>query len=394
MKIGLVSPYDYPYPGGVTKHITHLGENFVQLGHDVRIIAPSSGDPTQLAGQGVLVVGKPVGVPASGSVARISMSLRLSGRVKEILRREQFDIVHLHEPLMPTLPITVLRFSDTINVGTFHAYNASSYSRSTMGYYYGKRLLKRWFRKLHGKIAVSKPAMEFVSQYFPGYYNIIPNGIDFPRFSAPVPPIERWQDGKLNILFVGRLESRKGLKYLLRAFAYVKRQMPEVRLLVVGPDDGRRAGYARTLDRQGLADVEFVGFVDEGELVRYYHTADVFCAPNTGQESFGMILLEAMAAGKPIVASNIEGFAQVMTHREEGFLVGPKNEEALAMALINLLADPALRERMGEAGRLTARQYGWERVSQRVLSYYERLLSEFEPRHSPTLQPRIRPAEG
>src|SRR5262249_42069620 len=125
MKIGLVSPYDYPYPGGVTKHITHLAENFVRLGHDVRIIAPSSGGATQLVRQGVLVVGKPVGVPASGSVARISMSLRLSGRVKEILRREQFDIVHLHEPLMPTLPITVLRFSDTINVGTFHAYNAS-----------------------------------------------------------------------------------------------------------------------------------------------------------------------------------------------------------------------------------------------------------------------------
>ena len=107
----------------------------------------------------MLVVGKPVGVPASGSVARISMSLRLSGRVKEILRRERFDVIHLHEPLMPTLPITVLRFSETINVGTFHAYNARTYSRSTMGYYYGKRILKRWFRKLHGKIAVSKPAL-------------------------------------------------------------------------------------------------------------------------------------------------------------------------------------------------------------------------------------------
>ncbi|MFH1485999.1 MAG: glycosyltransferase family 4 protein [Chloroflexota bacterium] len=371
MKIALVSPYDFAYPGGVTEHVTQLDKQLTRMGHDVRIIAPSSVPADRLGRRNLMVVGRPFPVPASGSVARISLSLRLAAPVKAILNAENFDIVHLHEPLVPLLPITVLRFSHSVNVGTFHAYHGSS-----RAYSYGRRLLKRWFRKLHGKIAVSRPAVEFVSKYFPGYYNVIPNGIDVKRFSASKPPLEQCCDGKLNILFVGRIEKRKGLDYLLKAYALVKREFPNARLIVVGPDSGLREGYERFVRERGLDDVVFAGYVGDEDLPRYYETAHVFCSPATGGESFGIVLLEAMASGKAIVASNIEGYASVARHGYEALLVPPKDEKALALALVHVLADERLREQMGARGREKAQLYSWEHVSQKVAGYYEGLLKQ------------------
>jgi len=388
MKIALVSPYDYPYPGGVTGHIAHLEENFRQMGHSVKIIAPSSSDKRAMAAENVLVVGRPVSIPVSGSIARIAVSPRLSGRVKQILDQERFDIVHLHEPLVPVLPITILRFSKSINIGTFHAY-----ADRNLGYFYGKRILKRWFRKLDGKIAVSKPAMEFVRQYFPGYYNIIPNGIDYEHFSAEVPALPEFDDGRLNILFVGRMEKRKGFKYLLRAYARVKIQFPNCRLIVVGPRGRLSEEYQSVVEKSRLEDVVFTGYVPYAVLPRYYRSAHVFCSPATGQESFGIVLLEAMAAGRPIVASNIEGYASVVEHGTEGLLVPPKDVDALSAAILKLLRDRDLREMMSEQGRLTAQEYSWKRVSRKVLAYYERLLSESGPEPS-AIAPRLATAEG
>lgn len=378
MKIGLVSPYDFSYPGGVNSHISHLRNQFVAWGHDVRIIAPASADPTELARQNVLVVGRPRPIPASGSIARISISLRLTGQVKQILARERFDILHLHEPLLPVVPITVLRCSDTINIGTFHAFSSRN-----LGYHYGKRILKRWFRRLHGKIAVSAPAKEFVSQYFPGYYNIIPNGIDWPRFSTPRPRLEAFDDGKFNILFVGRLEKRKGFTHLLRAYAWIKASLPDSRLIVVGPDDQKRRGYQRWAAAIGLRDIHWVGYVSDADLPRYYQTADVFCSPATGQESFGIVLLEAMAAGTTVLATSIPGYASVVHSGEDGLLVPPKDDRALATAILRLAADPGLRRSLAGRGQQTAARYDWPIVARQVLNYYERLISEAAPARPP-----------
>lgn len=386
MKIGLVSPYDFPYPGGVNSHIVHLREQFVARGHEVRIIAPSSSDPHELARDGVLVVGRPRPVPASGSIARISLSLRLAGQVKQILHREQFDIIHLHEPLLPALPITVLRCSNAINVGTFHAFSGRNF-----GYYYGRRILKRWFRLLHGKIAVSRPAMEFVSQYFPGYYNIIPNGIDYQRFSRPRPRLPEFDDGKLNILFVGRLEKRKGLAHLLRAYSWVKPQIPESRLIIVGPESKKRRGYQSWIAATGLPDVHWTGYVPDADLPRYYQSADIYCSPATGQESFGIVLLEAMAAGAAVLASRIPGYAGVVTDGLDGALVPPKDDRALAEGILRLAGDRGLREALAARGHLTAAKYDWPIVAEQVLDYYERLLSESGQVQRPLrLRPRFR----
>ncbi len=372
MKIALVSPYDFAYPGGVTNHISSLEHHLTRMGHKVKVIAPASrAVPT--FGDRFIPVGKPRPIPSSGSIARITISLGLAPRIKAILDEEKFDIIHLHEPLCPMLCTTVLRLSQTVNVGTFHADGSIGYSLSKL---FNTIFLKRWFSKLDGKIAVSQPAMELANKYFPGDYTIIPNGVDLEHFSPQVLPIDKFSDGKLNILFVGRLEKRKGLSYLLEAYKQVKQETPNSRLIIVGPGTRLRKKYEKQVVRNGLKDVVFVGYVAYNELPRYYKTADIVCSPATGRESFGIVLLEAMAMGKPVVASNIEGYARVVTDGVEGLLVPPKNKDLLAQTIISLLNNKSLRHQMGERGRLKAQDYGWEHIAQRVFSYYLKVLSE------------------
>jgi len=374
MKIALVSPYDFAYPGGVVNHISALEQYFTKMGHEVKIIAPASKAVPDF-GDRFIPIGKPRPIPVSGSIARITISLRLASRIKEVLAKEKFDIIHLHEPFMPMLCSAVLRFSDNAaNIGTFHACHGSP------GYGFGRpistMMLKRRRRKLVGKIAVSKPAMDFARKHIPGYYNIIPNGIDVEHFSPDVSPIDEFCDGKLNILFVGRLEKRKGLNYLLEAYKQVKQEMPNSRLIVVGPGTRLRSKYEKQVRRSNLQDVVFVGYASYDELPRYYKTADIYCSPATGRESFGIVLLEAMAIGKPVVASNIEGYANVVTHGVDGLLVPPKDPRMLAQALISLMSDASLQQQMGANGILKAKRYSWENIAQRILNYYMRLLSE------------------
>lgn len=379
MKIALVSPYDFSFPGGVNSHILHLADHFRREGHDVRILAPAS-HPDRLLGDGrdVIVVGRPVALPLSGSVARISRNPRVGPRLDEIFAAERFDIVHIHEPFMPWLPFQALRHSQSVTVGTFHAAKEGG----NRFYAYGRRILRRWLPRLHGRIAVSPAAAALPERYFPIRCDIIPNGIDVDRFTAEAPPIPEYVDGKLNILFLGRLEKRKGLKYLLRAFARLKQRYPDLRLIVAG-DGAVRRGYETSVRKAGLSDVVFTGYVSEEEKVRLLRTAHIFCAPATANESFGIVLAEAMAADLPIVATDIQGYAAVARHGHEGLLVPPSDEQALAGALARLIDDPDLRNAMAESGRLRVRQFDWPRVAHRILTYYQRLLDERAARGAP-----------
>lgn len=364
MKIALVSPYDYPFPGGVTEHISHLQAEYARRGHDVKIIAPSSNNENQFS-ENVYRIGGVVPVQASGSVARITLAPSAYRWVKAILSRERFDVVHLHEPLMPVLGLVTLRHSKSVNVGTFHAYRESNFA-----YQAGKTVLRRFMGRLHGRIAVSPPARELVSRYFPGDYEIIPNGIDVKAFDSDrITPIQEFVDGRVNVLFVGRLEKRKGLRHLLQAWSALVRQYPSTRLIVVGEGELREESERYVLE-SGLTNVVFTGFVPNSELPRYYRTADIFCAPSTGFESQGIVLLEAMAAGRPIAASSIAGYASVVTNGREGLLVPPEDHASLAVALASLVGDAGLRAAMAARGRETVLQYDWEKVAQRVLDYY------------------------
>ena len=364
MKIAMVSPYDFTWPGGVTAHISQLSRELTRSGHQIQVLAPHSpsrenGDLTPF-----VPLGRSVPVPSGGSIARVSLSWWLYRKVRALLEREAFDIIHLHEPLAPILPLCVLQFSNTVNVGTFHAY----YARQHL-YKLSHPLIKHLHRRLHGGIAVSPAAHRYISRTFPGDYKIIPNGIDVDHFANNTTPWPQYQDGKTNILFVGRLEKRKGLKYLLEAYCRLKWDLPNIRLLVVGPGNLDRESH-RILGACNPQDVVLLGGVSYDELTRYYATADIFCSPATGAESFGIVLLEAMAAGKPIVASNIEGYNGIVSHGHQGLLFPRRDPQALAQALDTLIRTPELANRMATAGRETVKQYRWEVVARQVEDYY------------------------
>lgn len=371
MKILLVSPFDYGYPGGVNEHVSQLDREFRRIGHATRILAATSTELGESDDGHVYRLGASIPLPSNGSTARITLSPFIIGRVKRFLRQEQFDVIHLHEPLAPALPWIVLMFSQSVNVGTFHAARTNN-----IWYHYTKTILDMIFAKLDARIAVSEAAREFVDSYFPAEYTIIPNGISLEQYGADIPPLPELSDGRPNILFLGRYdEPRKGFRYLLRAFPKVRTQFPDARLVVVGQGDPTR--YERFMQQHNLTtnDVRFVGFVDESMKARYYASCEIFCAPSTGRESFGFILLEAMASGKPVVASAIPGYSGVIRAGQDGLLVEPKDAEALALGLVRILADSDLRGRLSKAGRERAESFTWERVARRVLALYEDTLA-------------------
>lgn len=372
LKIALVSPYDYPYPGGVTEHIGALDEHLRALGHDTRIIAASSAGEDELGDHVIKVSSAITPVETGGSRARVSYAPQVFQRVKKILREENFDIVHVHEPTVPMLSVAVLRHSHAINVGTFHAYRESNSAYDLM-----RPLLLRVFNRLDGRIFVSNAARDFVTRYFPGESVVIPNGIDIARFSAPdLQPLPQFDDGKANILFVGRLDERKGFRHLLRAFPHIQEKFPAVRLIVVGAfDQSDKTPFVRYARTHNLKDIHFVGRVSPEELPRYYRTATIFCAPSTGSESFGIVLLEAMAAGVPIIASDIPGYRGVLEDEHAGLLIPPNDEQALARAAIELLQSPMPRAQMRERGKRVAVKYDWDIIARRVLDYYHQLIS-------------------
>jgi phosphatidylinositol alpha-mannosyltransferase len=362
VKIGLVTPYVYPVPGGVNEHVRFLYENLRLRGHDVRIITSSHGLQRSSEGD-VIRIGKGFSMPTNGSVGTITVSPRYVSQVKRVLERERFDVLHFHEPFVPFLSLVVLGQSTSVNIATFHAYAGFS-----PAYELGSKMLPHYAAKLHGRIAVSAAARHFVDRFFPGDYKVIPNGVNVGRYQRAV-PIARWQDGTPNLLFVGRLEDRKGLPHLLKAFRLIRKSGLEARLLVVGSGPQERESRRYVMTR-GLQNVEFLGRVSDSEKAQLFKTADVFVSPATGRESFGIVLLEAMAAGAPIVCSDIHGYKGVVQRGRQAILVPPHDAKALAAGITELLVDPALRARLGASGQERAQQFSWERVTAKVDDYY------------------------
>ena len=365
----MVSPYDFTWPGGVTAHVTQLARQLGRTGHEVQVLAPHSPSREYSSPDDFIRLGRSVPLPSGGSIARVSLSWWLYPKVRALLQREDFDIISLHEPMAPILPLCVLEFSQAVNVGTFHA----SYKHQHL-YRLSHPIIKRWHARLHGGIAVSPAAQRYVNNSFPGDYKIIPNGIDVDHFSNNPAPWPEFMDGKTNILFVGRLEKRKGLKYLLEAYSRLKWELPDTRLLVVGPGNPDRDSH-HILSARAMKDVVFLGKVSYQDLPRYYATADIFCAPATGAESFGIVLLEAMAAGKPIVASDIEGYNAIVSHGRQGLLFPRKDTEALAAALALLVQNPEMAQSMGARGRQDVETYRWDKVASQVVDFYYDCLS-------------------
>jgi phosphatidylinositol alpha-mannosyltransferase len=373
VKIAQVTPYDFHHPGGVSEHIGHLRDEFVRLGHDVVIMAPRSTKGGIQTQDGFYGIGRTITIPGNGSKVRLTFDVTLYNAVKDLMRIEQFDVVHIHEPLTPALPPMVLLNSHAPNVATFHAFRESNAWYSAFRPY-----MSFLMTKVDVRIAVSEPAKEMVSQYFDGEYRVIPNGIDTSRFSPDMEPIPHLVDraGGPRILFVGRYEeSRKGFKYLLRAMPLIRQQFPDARLTVVG--SGRPEKFDDLISKYGIWGVDFVGMVPAEQLPRYYASCDIFCAPSIERESFGIVLLEAMASGKPVVASDIPGYASVMRDGREGLLVPPRDPVGLALAIVRLLSNPGLGHQFAERGLVTAQRYAWPNVAKRVLETYDTARERF-----------------
>jgi len=371
MKIGIVTQSYYPKPGGVTEVVHHTATELRRLGHDVTIITTSY-DGRRKKEPGIIRIGRNILFPCNGAWTNVTIGWRLRHQLEEIFRREKFDIIQTHCPLVPTLPaLTIVSdLSGAKLVGTFHA------AAEKNGLYAILRPLVEWgAQRLDHRIAVSEPAREFVGKYFPGRYEIIPNGIDSGRFHPDIAPVDGLRDGKLNILFVGRMDRRKGLPYLFKALPLIQRSIPRlVRLILVGEGNLRRKVIPRPISLGG-AEIMAVGRVDAEFLPRYYASADIFCAPATGRESFGIVLLEAMAAGIPLVASDIPGFRRVVTSGKDGLLVAPGSPEEIADAVTRIASDPAMTARMTAAGREKAITCDWSSVTAELEESFRKILS-------------------
>jgi phosphatidylinositol alpha-mannosyltransferase len=369
MRVGLVSPYDYSHPGGVNQHIRHLSRQLRELGHEVRVLAPSS--HKVISDPDFRRVGGSIPVPVNNSVARISLNPLRMRRVAEMLEDECFDVLHLHEPLAPMLPLIVLRHSTTANVGTFHAF-----AEASLPYSYSHEFLAPYIQRLHAQVAVSVAARSFVRRFFPEVDPIIiPNGVDVARFRPDLPPVRHLRDRCINFLFVGRLEERKGVRDLVRGFNLAQESVPHCRLIVVGDGPDRRdvEGIIRA---ERIKNVVLAGRVPDEVLPRYHASSDVFCAPAMGSESFGIVLVEAMAARLPVLCTSIPGYLSVVTPEVNGLVVAPGNPTELGEAMTRLAGDASLRQRMGEAGMRIAREhYAWPAVTSRLLEVYEQALT-------------------
>ncbi len=362
MKIGLVTPYIYPLPGGVNAHVHDLYEHLVTRGHDVRIISSVHGPQRQSEGD-IIRLGYGFSVPANGSVGTLTFSPRYTSIVANMLNEERFDILHFHEPFVPFLSLVLLRESKSINIATFHAYAGWSPAAE-----FGKRMLGRFARRLHGRIAVSAAARHFADRYFPGDYKVIPNGVDLDRFKN-ARAITRYKDGTANIFFLGRFEPRKGVMYALKAYRQLRQRGYDCRLLLAGAGPQERE-IRRYIATRRLGGVELLGRISDEDKIRYFATADVYVSPATGQESMGVVLLEALASGTPIVCSDIHGYRSVVRRGEQGLLVPPRNVTGLADAIGQLLSNPEMSARMSASARQRAVQFGWDNIAAKVEEYY------------------------
>ncbi len=362
MKIAIVSPYSWACPGGVNNHVEGLASHLAARGHDVTVIAPDGG--TAVEGAAFVSAGRSVPVPANGSVARIALTPGTGARLRRILLDGSFEVVHVHEPLVPLVSTSAVKAAGCRVVGTFH----TAREGGSMTYRLGAGLLRGVAARLDARIAVSEAARALASRYLPGDYEIVPNGVDVSRFKAAGPLPKRPGESP-SILFVGRNEPRKGLSLLLEAFPLVCSSIGGCVLDIIG--SGFTARGVEALLPADLHDrVRVAGFVENDELPARYSAADVFCAPATGGESFGIVLVEAMASGTPVVASDIPGYRGVLERAGGGLLFENGNAGDLARALIEVLADRALRDDLAKKGLQGAEQFSWQLLTPLLESLY------------------------
>ncbi len=370
MRIAMVSPYDWDIPGGVNRHVEQLSGQLRRRGHAVTVVAPGGRD-----GEGFRSAGGSFSVPANRSRANLSFGPRTAARVRRILDAEDFDLLHLHEPLIPSVSMLALLFSRCAVLATFHAAREGG----SLGYLLASPLLRRMAARIEVRAVVSQAALDLVGRYFPSRYRMLPNGVDTDVFRPGGPALEGLDPRSFHIIFVGRDEPRKGLGVLLEALPAVRARRPDVRLLVVGADDPGK----------GDEGVVWLGRLKDEAVPAAYRSARIMVAPSLGMESFGIVLIEAMACGVPVVASDIPGYRAVLRGGLDGVLVPPGDAAALSEALLALVEDAGRREAIARAALERAREFSWEKLVIKVEEAYleavetRRERERKEERHAP-----------
>jgi phosphatidyl-myo-inositol alpha-mannosyltransferase len=375
VRVALISPYSYTYPGGVGRHVEALSEQLLESGHEVRLLAPYDPDDrlARVLHRGarpqsrplpdhLVPVGRTMGLPMNGAVSNLAVFPETVGRVGRELRGGRYDVVHVHEPNAPYASWYATELAPVPTVATFHSYSTGALVGRFTANIAGAR---RLYSKLSARIAVSEAARWTAQRFYGGHYRIIPNGVDL---GAARPSFDRPHD-ELQILFVGRAEARKGLPVLLRAFEALRNAGVRARLTVAGATEAEVEPLL--LERDG---VEVAGRVDDDEKWRLLGEADLLCAPSLGGESFGMVLTEAFASGTPVVASAIAGYSDVVTHGYDGLLVPVGDAVELGESLRSLAFDPERRQRMSANARQSAERFSWPQVAAEVTEIYEQAL--------------------
>jgi phosphatidyl-myo-inositol alpha-mannosyltransferase len=365
VKVGLVCPYSWDVPGGVQEHIRDLAEALMDLGHEVSVISPAEED--ELLPDYVVPAGRAVAVPYNGSVTRIAFGPLSANRVRRWIKDGDFDLLHVHEPAAPSLSLLACWIADGPIVATMHGANPRSRILHAV-----EPILQSALEKINARIAVSEAARTTLVEHLGGDAVLIPNGVSVRKYEK-ADPLAGWPGEGGAIGFLGRMdEPRKGLPVLLRAFETLGRERPGLRLLLAGRGDEQDVAArvsAPLRDR-----VVLLGQVSDADKVRVYHSVDVFCAPNTGGESFGMVLTEAMAAGAPVVASDLDAFRVVLRGGAAGELFVNGDSADLARAAGRLLDDPGRRATLSAAASAAVRAYDWPVIARDVLQVYETVL--------------------
>ena len=365
MRVGLVCPYSFDIPGGVQGHVEDLARRLIALGHEVSVLAP--GDDDGDFPDFVVPAGRSVGIPYNGSVARLSFGPVSYSRVRRWMRAGRFDVLHLHEPVAPSLSMLALIVAEGPIVATFHTANPRSRMLTTF-----QGMLQPFLEKISGRIAVSDLARQVQVEHLGSDAVVIPNGVDVPFFerAAALPGYPR-PGGTIG--FIGRFsEPRKGMDTLLAALRLLVATRPDLQLLVAGSGDEKEL-----LEQAGdLAPrIRTLGLISSADKASLLHSVDVYCAPNTGGESFGMILTEAMSAGTPVVASDLDAFSRVLDAGAAGVLTPVADAPALAAAIDGVLGDPVRRAAMVAAARRTVAAYDWTLVAARIVKVYEAVIA-------------------
>ncbi|MBY8859476.1 glycosyltransferase family 4 protein [Nocardia sp. CA2R105] len=361
MRIGMVCPYSFDVPGGVQSHVVELAQVLIERGHRVSVLAPAS-EETQLP-DFVVSAGKAVAIPYNGSVARLSFGPTAYSRLRRWIAEGDFDVLHIHEPNAPSLSMLALKVAEGPIVATFHTSTTKSLVLSTF-----QGVLRPYHEKISGRIAVSELARRWQVEALGGDAVEIPNGVDVPAF-AHAPLLGGYPREGGTVLFLGRYdEPRKGIAVLLGALPALVRRHPEVQILIVGRGDEERLRREAGVHASHL---RFLGQVSDEDKASAMRSADVYCAPNLGGESFGIVLVEAMAAGTAVVASELDAFRRVLRDGAAGRLVPVGDSTALADALNELLGDRLRRQELVRAANQVVGEYDWPVVAEQILRVYE-----------------------